>query len=94
MLDNLYFKLLTLAPPESAFLAVTGVSVDVGELLAEVVNRACAFLMASAILLAGWRIAEAHFDHSPSARKKGYTTIIGGTLMASLIYEIYNLMFA
>ena len=58
MLDNLYFKLLALAPPESAFLAVTGRSVNVRALVSKIAYRACAFIMAAAVIYGCWSLYE------------------------------------
>lgn len=94
MLDNLYFKLLALAPPESAFLAVTGRSVNVRALVSKIAYRACAFIMAAAIIYGCWVLFEGFVDGgSSTSRKKGLVSILGGALICGLIYTMYQMIF-
>lgn len=94
MLDNLYFRLLALAPPESAFLAVTGRNVDVRGLVSKIAYRACAFIMAAAIIYGCWVLFEGFIEGGSSiSKKKGLVTILGGALICGLIYTLFITIF-
>ena len=93
MLDNLYFKLLALAPPESAFLAVTGRSIDIRGLVSKIAYRACAFIMAATVIYGCWVLFEGFIDGNSTSKKKGLVTILGGTLMCGLIYTMFQMIF-
>lgn len=93
MLDKLYLKLLALAPPESSFLAVTGKNVNVRSLVSKIAYRACAFIMAAAVIYGCWVLFEGFIDGNSTSKKKGLVTILGGTLMCGLIYTMYQMIF-
>lgn len=94
MLDNLYFTLLALAPPESAFLAVTGVSVDVWATVKRISNVGCVFLVVAAAIYGSWCLYEAFSDDSVSTKKKAILVLLGGVLMCALIVAVRELIFS